>query len=202
MRDPRHDLPLSIGRDNANPGGIGFLALVAEDYRTHGRDPLSQGFWALFWHRFGNWRMGWPRLLRPFGTVLYRIGYKASEWLCGVHLPYPVQVGRRVRIEHFGGIVLAPRAIGDDVVIRQNVTMGLAHEDRPAEIPVIGHRVQIGAGAVIVGAVTVGDDAVIGANAVVVRDVPAGATVGGVPARILDRPRVADSVRPLANPPD
>lgn len=173
------------GKTNANPADIGYLALIAEDWRTHGRDPGSQGFWALFWHRFGNWRMDRPKPLRMPLTVIYRVMYKATQWWGGIDLPYTVRVGRRVRLEHFGGMILVGQAIGDDVILRQNTTLGLASLDRPKERPVIGNRVEVGVGAVILGRIHVGDDAIVGANAVVVKDVPAGAIVGGVPARLL-----------------
>lgn len=179
------------GDANGNPAGIGFWTLVAEDFRTHGRDPLSQGFWALFWHRFGNWRMSVrPRLLRAPLTLLYRIMFKLCEWVCGIMLPYTVRVGRRVRLEHFGGMILVAQAIGDDVILRQNTTLGIAGLGDLTARPVIGNGVEVGAGAVIVGRVHVGDGAIVGANAVVTRDVPPRAVVGGVPARLL-RMRVA-----------
>jgi serine O-acetyltransferase len=174
------------GRENMNPGGAGFWALVAEDWRTHGRAPFSQGFWALFWHRFGNWRMSVrPRLFRLPLTLIYRLMYKATQWMGGIDLPYTVRVGRRVTLEHFGGMILIAQAIGDDVIIRQNTTFGIARIDDDKARPVIGNGVDIGAGAVILGAIHVGDGAVVGANAVVVRDVPARAIVGGVPARLI-----------------
>ena len=178
--------PLPMGDVNANPRDIGFWALVAEDLRTHDSDWLAQGFWALFWHRFGNWRMGVrPKLLRAPFTVIYRIMFKMCEWVCGIKLSYNVPVGRRLRIDHFGGIIIGARSIGSDVIIRQNTTIGIADpSDRNAK-PVICDGVQIGAGAVVVGNITIGEGAVIGANAVVTKDVPAGAVVGGIPARII-----------------
>jgi len=180
MRNP---LPRP-GDYNANPADISFSALVAEDYATHGRDPLSQGFWALFWHRFGNWRMQVrPRPLRLPLTVIYRLGAKLTEWVGGIFLPYTVRVGRRVRIDHFGGMILVAHSIGDDVVIRQNTTFGIARVSALQDRPRIGNRVDIGAGAVLIGAITIGDGAVIGANAVVTSDVPPGAVMVGVPAR-------------------
>ena len=175
----------SLGAANANPAGIGFWALVREDFRANDADLLSQGFWALFWHRFGNWRMGQPKPLRAPCTVLYGVMYKLCQWMGGIMLPYTTRVGRRVRIDHFGGMVLVAHTIGDDVVLRQNTTFGIADLDDLQGRPIIEDRVQIGAGAVIVGRVRVGAGAVVGANAVVVRDVPPGAVVGGVPARVL-----------------
>lgn len=172
------------GRTNDNPPGIGFWALVAEDFRTHGRNFFEQGFWALFVHRFGNWRMGQPKLIRAPSTLLYRIMFKLVEWFCGISLWYTVKLGRRVRIWHHSGMVLGCRAIADDVHVRQNTTIGVAQTWRDDELPIIGAGVDIGAGACIAGAVYVGENAKIGANALVVTDVPAGATVMGNPAQV------------------
>jgi serine O-acetyltransferase len=182
--------PEELGEVNQNPPGIGFWALVREDYEVHWRDPMSQGFWALFWHRFGNLRMSIrPRPLRLPFTAVYKVMFKLTQMLCGVELPYTVPVGRRVHIEHFGGIVISARGIGDEVTLRQNTTLGVARTDDLRARPLIGARVDIGAGAAILGAVTIGDDAVIGANAVVLRDVPPGHVAVGVPARIRPRRR-------------
>jgi serine O-acetyltransferase len=181
------------GATNLNPKGIGFWALVAEDFRTNDRDFLSQGFWALFWHRFGNWRMSVRlKLLRAPLTLIYRLMYKKCQWFGGIMLPYTVRVGRRVRIDHFGGMILVAQAIGDDVIIRQNTTFGIARLDAKTHRPVIGNGVEIGAGAVIIGSIHIGDGAVIGANAVVTKSVPARAVVGGVPARLLRMKKTPD----------
>lgn len=176
----------TTGTQNNNPAEISFWGLVAEDFATHGRDLLAQGFWALFWHRFGNWRMSVrPRALRMPLSALYKLGARATQWFCGIDLPYTVVVGRRVKLEHFGGMILVAHTIGDDVIIRQNTTFGLSCLSRPDARPIIGDRVDIGAGAVILGGISIGNDTVIGANAVVNRDQPAHVVVGGVPARIL-----------------
>lgn len=177
------------GDRNNNPSGIGLRALISEDYRTHGRDWFSEGFWVLFWHRIGNGRMALPKPLRVFATLLYRIMFRWVSRSTGIYLPYTVRVGRRVRLEHFGGMILVAQWIGDDVTIRQNTTFGIARLDALQDRPVIGDRAQIGAGAVILGSVLVGDDAVVGANAVVRRDVAPGTVVGGVPARVIDNAR-------------
>ncbi|TCP39578.1 glycosyltransferase [Rhodovulum marinum] len=174
------------GTANCNPLGIGFWALVREDFRTNDSDLLSQGFWALFWHRFGNWRMEVrPKLLRAPLSVIYGLMYKMCQWFGGIMLPYTVRVGRRVRLDHFGGMILVAQQIGNDVIIRQNTTFGIARLDDSQGRPVIGDGVEIGAGAVILGRIRVGDRATIGANAVVTKPVPDRAVMGGVPARLI-----------------
>lgn len=183
--------PLNKGDRNLNPPRISFLGLLREDLRTHDGRPLEQGFWAIAVHRFGNWRMGIrPKLLRAPFSLLYRILYKWVEWTCGISLPYTVRLGRRVRIWHHGGMILHARSIGDEVHIRQNTTFGVVHRDRLLEIPTIEDRVDIGCGACVLGNVTVGHDSAIGANAVVLADVPPGSTVVGVPAVIVKKREV------------
>jgi serine O-acetyltransferase len=176
------------GERNENPAGMGLLALIAEDFRTHGRDPLAPGFWALAVHRFGNWRMGVRRPLRAPLTALYRIAHQGVLTLWGIDLPYNVKVGRRLRLGHHGCMRIGPREIGDDVYIWQTATIGLRRRGHP-EAPIIGNRVEIGPGAAIVGSVRIGDDAVVGPKTVVGQDVAPGTVVLGVPARPID-PRI------------
>jgi len=177
---------INDGALNRNPKDIGFWPLVAEDFRTHDKMFFAQGFWALFWHRFGNWRMGIR--LRPARlpmTLVYKCGIKLTQWLCGIDLPYTVCVGRRVKLEHFGGMILIARAIGDDVFIRQNTTFGLINRQKNDARPTIGDGVDIGAGVAVLGDITVGTGSVIAANAVVTRDCPPHAVMAGLPARAI-----------------
>lgn len=167
-----------------------MLRLIAEDLKTHREGLLAQGFWALLVYRLSapRRRVRW-RLVRIPYYVLNRLMQKWIEVTCGIHLPEAATIGRRLNIEHFGGIIFhAGVVIGDDVTIRQGVTIGNKGEGDPNHAPRVGNRVDIGAGAKILGGVTIGDDARIGANAVVVKDVPANATAVGVPARIIIRP--------------
>lgn len=177
---------LPDGSTNQNPPDIGFFALLGEDLSNHYGSIWEQGFWAIAVHRFGNWRMGIrPKLLRfPF-SLLYKILNKCVEWTCGISLPYTVKLGRRVRIWHHGGMILHARSIGDDCQIRQNTTFGVVRTAQNEDLPIIGSRVDIGCNACVLGGVRVGDDAVIGAGAVVLKDVPAGSIAVGVPARII-----------------
>jgi serine O-acetyltransferase len=122
----------------------------------------------------------------PFSFV-YKILKLLSQMLTGIELPCETKVGRRVIIEHFGDIIISGDAIiGDDVIIRNGVTIGLKYTGMQGA-PVIGNRVDIGAGAKILGAITIGDDVVIGANAVVLQDIPANSLAVGVPAKIKPR---------------
>jgi serine O-acetyltransferase len=175
-----------LGATNGNPRGIGLLELLREDLATHEHDLFSQGFWALAVHRLGNWRMDVkPRVARAPLSAIYRTLNKLVEWNCGIKLSYTVQVGRRVRIWHFGGLILGARSIGDDVHLRHNTTLGVARRGDPGSMkPVIEDGVDIGAGAVIAGPVTIGRNSVVGANAVVLQDVPPHSLAVGVPARI------------------
>lgn len=166
---------------------LGLWQQIKEDWEAHGRDWTKPGFRAVAVHRFGGWRMTLePKLLRAPFSILYRALYRKVRNGYGIELPYTVVLGRRVIIEHQGAIVIHGYChIGDDSIIRQGVTLGLRHLDRLFDAPKLGKRVNVGAGAVILGNVTIGDDANIGANAVVLADVPPGATAVGIPAKLI-----------------
>ncbi|HEX5660790.1 MAG TPA: hypothetical protein VFX59_26535 [Polyangiales bacterium] len=167
----------------------GLWELIREDFEAHGRDATRPGFQAVAVYRFGVWRMTVePKALRAPFSVLYRALYRSVRNLYGIELPYSAKVGRRVIFEHQHGIVVhGETVIGDDCIIRQGVTLGIRNMDRLTEAPVLGRGVNVGAGAKVIGAVHVGDGAAIGANAVVLKDVPAGALAIGVPAQLTLR---------------
>jgi serine O-acetyltransferase len=161
---------------------------LREDWDTYDRDWTRQGFWVMVVYRFGRWRYGihqrWLRL--PFSFV-YKLLKVGSQILTGIELPCEVTLGRRFLIEHFGDIIISgDTVIGDDVIVRNGVTIGLRRTGERGA-PVIGHRVDIGAGAKILGPIRIGDDVAIGANAVVITDVPSNSLAVGVPARIIPR---------------
>ncbi|HEU4457563.1 MAG TPA: serine acetyltransferase [Methylibium sp.] len=168
----------------------GLWALIREDLANHGGRWGAQGFWALAVHRFGTWRyrIRSPLLRKPL-SALYKLLFKLVQIAAGIELPCEAKVGRGVVIDHFGGIIVSGYAvIGDGVRLRQGVSIGLAHCEEPCA-PVIGKHVEIGAGAKLMGRITIGDHAMIGANAVVLKDVPAHHLAIGVPARIRSRKR-------------
>jgi serine O-acetyltransferase len=155
------------------------------------RDPAARTRWevltcypglhALVWHRVVSnrlWRWGWrwtARWLAHWG-----------RWLTGIEIHPGATIGRRVFIDHGMGVVIGETAeIHDECTLYHGVTLGGTSWNKGKRHPTLGRGVVIGAGAKILGPILVGDGAKIGSNAVVVRDVPAGATAVGVPARIL-----------------
>src|SRR5216117_3054623 len=168
---------------------LSLWRIIYEDWRAHGRDWTRPGFRAVAAHRFGNWRMRiGPKVLRAPFSMIYRALYRRCRNVYGIELPYSVRLGRRVIIEHQGAIVIHGNCrIGDDCIIRQGVTLGNKSLEHPFDAPTLGKRVNVGAGAKILGANSIGDDAAIGANAVAVCDVPAGTTAVGIAARIIER---------------
>lgn len=173
------------GSTNENPKDISFLGLIKEDFLTHDKDFFEQGLWAITVHRFGNWRMGLKsKIFRAPCTLIYHVLYKIVQWTCGITLPYTVKLGRRVRIWHHSGMVLHAESIGDDVHIRHNTTMGVARTFHNFELPIIEDRVDIGAGVCLLGKIRIGHDSVIGANSVVLGDIPPYSVAVGSPARV------------------
>jgi serine O-acetyltransferase len=166
---------------------LGLWQQIKEDWNAHGRDWTKPGFRAVAVQRFGVWRMQVePKLLRAPLSILYKSLYRKVRNTYGIDLPYTVKLGRRVVIEHQSAIIIHGYCtIGDDCIIRQGVTLGNRYLDKPLESPQLGDRVNVGAGAKILGKVNLGDDVNIGANAVVLSDIPAGQTAVGIPAKMI-----------------
>jgi serine O-acetyltransferase len=128
-----------------------------------------------------------PRVLRLPFSLAYKLLFKIVEWTCGITLPYTVIVGRRVRLWHHGGMILIARSIGNDVHLRQNTTFGVARRSSLFQLPTIEDECDIACGVAVLGNVTIGRGSVIGANAVVVHDVPPFSVAVGAPARVIKR---------------
>ena len=158
---------------------------VRADLKTHKGDWAAQGFWAMVVYRFGRWRYGLrPKIVRMPFSLLYKILFKLVQIVCGIQMPCEAPVGRNFRIDHFGNIIISGYAsFGDDCVVRNGVTIGIKNMDEKVA-PRIGNNVNIGAGAKILGGITIGDNVFIGANAVVISDVPDNCIAVGIPARI------------------
>ena len=157
--------------------------IIAQDPAARSRLEVRlcyPGLHALLLHRVahGLWRRRW---LLPARMVS-----QFTRWLTGIEIHPGARIGRRVFFDHGMGVVVGETAeIGDDVLIYHGVTLGGTSLVRGKRHPTVGSRVIIGAGAKVLGAITVGDGARIGANAVVVADVAPGTTVLGIPARVV-----------------
>jgi serine O-acetyltransferase len=164
-----------------------FITQIGEDYRIHQRDWTLPGFQTVAVHRFGVWVGGIRfRLIRGILNRLYRFLYAYVRNHYGIELPRTTKVGRRLAIGHQSGIVIhGSSQIGDDCVIRQNVTLGAASAETVQHGPTLMNRVEVGCGAVIIGRIVIGDDVRIGPNAVVTTNIPPGSTVVAPPPRIV-----------------
>src|SRR5580693_1999913 len=142
------------------------------------------GVHAIWGHRISHWL--WNRGAR----VAARVFAELTRILTGVEIHPGAVLGRGLFIDHATGVVIGETAeVGDDVTIFHGVTLGGTGADTGKRHPTIGDRVIVGAGAKILGPIKVGDDSRIGANAVVVKEVPASAVVVGVPGQIISRAR-------------
>src|SRR5690242_2550728 len=169
-----------------------MFARLREDIRVvFDRDPAARttfevltcypGLHALVWHRavvHRAWRAGLRWLARWLAHW--------SRFTTGIEIHPGARIGRRVFIDHGMGVVIGETAeIGDDTTLYHGVTLGGTSWNKGKRHPTLGRNVVIGAGAKVLGPLLVGDGAKIGSNAVVVRDVPAGATAVGIPARVV-----------------
>jgi serine O-acetyltransferase len=163
----------------------------------------TQGIWALAMYRFGRWvYTGAPWLARLPLKVVYHLGQKTVEIATGIQLPASCDIGPGLLILHSGSIIIHTDVrMGRGCTIGHDTTLGTRGRGRPGA-PVLGDDVYVGAGARILGPVHLGDGAAVGANAVVLSDVPPGATVVGIPAHLTAgrrHQRVAE--RATASPP-
>lgn len=168
-----------------------MVEVIKEDIAVNG-SLLTPGTQMLVHLRLGQWAMAPQRsaVSHAIAEVLYRLGYFYVRNLIGFEIPRTVNMGRRVKFVHQHGVTVHPLAdIGDGCLVRHNVTIGLRGDpsdgNRQFPPPRIGKQVQFGVGATIIGGVTIGDGAVLGAHALVATDVPERASVVAPSARIL-----------------
>jgi serine O-acetyltransferase len=151
------------------------------------------------WHSLSHW-------LWTHGYLLAgRFSSHIARWLTGIEIHPAAKLGRRLVIDHGMGVVIGETAeIGDDCYIYHQVTLGVARTSGGKRHPTIGNNVIIGAGAKVLGPITVGDNARVGSNSVVLESVPPDTTVVGMPARPVDRklPRSAPHFDPYGMPCD
>jgi serine O-acetyltransferase len=163
---------------------------IRADLRAYNGDWSAQGFWVMVIYRFGRWRYGLrPAIVRKLFSLLYKLLYKFIQIITGIEFPCEAMVGRNFIIDHFGGIIVSGYAtFGDNCRIRNGVVVGLRRVEEKVA-PAIGNNVDIGAGAKLLGPIRIGDNVLIGANAVVLCDVPDNCIAIGVPAIVKPRTR-------------
>lgn len=178
---------------------------IREDIRAVlERDPAARSRWevltcypglhAVWAHRVSHWL--WTHGLR----WLARVHSNLARWVTGIEIHPGAVIGRRCFIDHGMGVVIGETAeIGDDCTLYHGVTLGGVSWNKGKRHPTLGHNVVVGAGAKVLGPFKVGDGARIGSNSVVVKEVPAGATVVGIPARVVQEARApSDKVVAIA----
>lgn len=177
---------------------MGILKLIREDFsNAYHNDPALTskwnflfnypGIWAIFWYRISNklYRLGLTRTARMIMGI--------NQILTNIDIHPAATIGRRVFIDHGFGVVIGETTIiEDDVLIYQGVTLGGVSLDVHKRHPTIQQHVVIGAGAKVLGNITIGKNSKIGANSVVVRDVPPNSTAIGIPAHTIEKGRCKD----------
>lgn len=138
------------------------------------------GFHALLWHRLAHWlyRRGW--------LVLARVVSQINRTLTQIEIHPGAQIGQGFFIDHGAGVVIGETTIiGDNVTLYQGVTLGGTGKEKGKRHPTVGNNVVVSTGAKILGSITIGDNAKIGAGSVVLKDIPSNCTVVGVPGRVV-----------------
>jgi serine O-acetyltransferase len=164
---------------------------LREDFQTvFNKDPAARsvlevltcypGLHALWMHRVAHWL--WRHNLKLPGRILSHI----NRFLTNIEIHPGAAIGRRFFIDHGAGVLIGETAeIGDDVLMYSGVVLGGTTLEKKKRHPTLGNRVEMGSGAIALGPITIGDDARIGAGSVVIKSVPAGVTVVGIPGRIV-----------------
>jgi len=164
----REDMAVVFDRDPAARTGWEVLTCYPGLHALVGHRNVTHPLWGMGLRWMARWLAHW------------------SRWLTGIEIHPGATIGRRVFIDHGMGIVIGETAvIGDDCTLYHGVTLGGTSWNKGKRHPTLGRNVVIGAGAKVLGPILIGDGAKIGSNAVVVRDVPAGATAVGIPARLV-----------------
>lgn len=170
---------------------MGIFATIKRDLDVVlERDPAARsrlevflcypGFHALLWHRLAHWlyKRGW--------LVLARIVSQINRTLTQIEIHPGAEIGQGFFIDHGAGVVIGETTIiGDNVTLYQGVTLGGTGKEKGKRHPTVGNNVVVSTGAKILGSITIGDNAKIGAGSVVLKDIPPNCTVVGVPGRVV-----------------
>jgi len=186
---------INLPKRNCDEGTeeVGLIKMITEDIRCAlNRDPAARnwlevlliysGLHAIWFYRIAHWL--WSHKLYFPARWLSQL----ARWLTGVEIHPGAQIGRRFFIDHGMGVVIGETSeIGDDVTFYHGVTMGGVNLEKGKRHPTLGNKVVVGAGAKILGAIEIGSGSRVGANAVVVKPVPANAVVVGIPGQVVRR---------------
>ena len=169
FKDIREDIKTVVERDPAARNGLEVLLCYP-------------GVWALILHKPAHW------LYKKNLKLLGRMISQTSRLFTGIEIHPGATIGKRCFIDHGMAVVIGETTeIGDDVTLYQGVTLGGTGKDSGKRHPTIGNRVVVSSGAKVLGPFTVGDDVKIGAGSIVLKEVPAGSTVVGIPGRVVRR---------------
>ena len=177
---------------------MGLFAQIKEDFsNAYKNDPALnswvdflfnyRGVWAIVWYRISHalYISGFTRMARMFAGF--------SQWFTNVEIHPAAKIGSRVFIDHGMGVVIGETTIiEDDVLIYQGVTLGGVSLTQGKRHPTIRQGAVIGAGAKVLGNIIIGENSKIGANSVVVKEVPDNATAIGIPAHVIEKGRCKD----------
>jgi len=171
------------------------------------KDPAARSRLGVFLTYSGFHAVAWYRIARIFYKIKLkftaRVISQISRFFTGIEIHPGAKIGRGIFIDHGMGVVIGETTeIGDNVVIYQNVTLGGTGKDKGKRHPTLESNVMVSAGAKVLGPITIGENSKIGANAVVLKDVPSNSTVVGIPGKIvrIDGQRVADMSQQLPDP--
>jgi len=168
-----------------------LIARLKEDIDTVFReDPAARSVWevvfcypglhAIWAHRIARWM--WDNNFKFLARYLSH----TARFLTGIEIHPGATIGRRFFIDHGMGVVIGETTeIGEDVLVYQGVVLGGVSHEKTKRHPTLKNKVVVGAGSILLGAITMGEGARVGAGSVVIKDVPAGATVVGVPGRVI-----------------
>jgi serine O-acetyltransferase len=165
----------------------------------------KQGLWAMAEYRFSHWVLTHVHLpiVRQCLRTIGFIWHKLVEIITGIDLPSKATIGKGLYIPHFGEtIVHYLVTMGDYCTVSQGVTIGLGGRGDRLGVPTIGDRVYIAPGAKIFGAIKIGNNVAIGANAVVTKDLPDNAVAVGIPAQIISYKGSQDFITIPESPPE
>lgn len=178
---------------------MGIFSIIKEDFKTIKKnDPAINSNIELFFNYPGliaivHYRIAHKLAIKNF-KVLARILMGFTQFITNIDIHPNCIIGRRVFIDHGIGVVIGETAIlEDDITIYQGVTLGGVSLDKVKRHPTIKSGVVIGAGSKILGNITIGEKAKIGANSVVIKDVPSNSTAVGIPARVIKKGRIKDA---------